>query len=139
MPALPNAGLGRRLLSLVYESLIVLAVLLIGDLLLLLAVDAAREPEFRPVVQLYLVAVVGAYFVGFWCAGGQTLPMKTWRIRVVGPDGGAVSWRRALVRYLVALASLLLPSLLWALVDRDGQFLHDRLAGTRIVQLPKSA
>jgi uncharacterized RDD family membrane protein YckC len=37
----------------------------------------------------------------------------------------------------VALVSLLLPSLAWALVDRERQFLHDRLAGTRLVQLPK--
>jgi uncharacterized RDD family membrane protein YckC len=26
--------------------------------------------------------------------------------------------------------------LLWALVDRDRQFLHDRLAGTRLVAVP---
>jgi uncharacterized RDD family membrane protein YckC len=137
--SVPNAGLGRRLLSLIYEILIVVAVLLIGDLILLLAFDAAQEPRYRPWVQIYLVSLVGAYFVSFWCAGGQTLPMKTWRIRVVGPDGGAVTPRRAMVRYLVALVSLLVPSLLWALVDRDRQFLHDRLAGTRIIQLPKSA
>lgn len=136
---LPAAGLGRRLLSLTYECLIVLALLMIGDLLLLLAFEPAREPEYRPLVQIYLVGVAGAYFVGFWSKGGQTLPMKTWRIRVVGPDGGPVGWRRALARYLVALASLLLPSLLWALVDRDRQFLHDRLAGTRLVELPKPA
>jgi uncharacterized RDD family membrane protein YckC len=135
--SLPSAGLGRRLLSLLYEGLIVLAVLLIGDLLLLLAFAPAREPEYRPLVQLYLVALTGVYFVGFWTAGGQTLPMKTWRIRVVGPDGGPVGWRRGLARYLVALVSLLLPSLAWALVDRERQFLHDRLAGTRLVQLPK--
>ncbi len=134
---LPNAGVGRRLMSLLYESLIVLAVLMIGDLALLLAFDPAREPEYRPLVQLYLVIVVGAYFVGFWTHGGQTLPMKTWRLRVVGPGDQPLAWRRALARYLIALVTLLLPSLLWAAVDRDRRFLHDRLAGSRVVLLPK--
>lgn len=138
-PSFPNAGVGRRLLSLVYESLIVLALLLIGDLVLLLAFAPAREPEYRPLVQLYLVILVGAYFVSFWTRGGQTLPMKTWRLRVVGPAGEPPTWARALARYLVALVTLLVPSLLWAAVDRDRQFLHDRLAGTRVVLLPKAA
>ena len=38
---------------------------------------------------------------------------------------------------LLAFASLALTGvgIGWALVDRDGQFLHDRLAGTRLIQI----
>jgi len=73
--------------------------------------------------------VLGAYFIWCWLRGGQTLAMKAWRIRLEG-----VSPRNALLRFLLAL--LLVPtgiSILWALFDRDRQFLHDRLAGTRLV------
>ena len=61
--------------------------------------------------------------------------MKTWRIRVVTRDGGALSVSVALRRYLLALISLGVCGLgfAWALVDKDRQFLHDRLAGTRLV------
>ena len=53
--------------------------------------------------------------------------MKAWHIRLVD-----VTPRKAVLRFVFAL--LLLPaSILWALFDRDRQFLHDRLAGTRLV------
>jgi uncharacterized RDD family membrane protein YckC len=65
--------------------------------------------------------------------------MKTWRLRLVAADGSALSVRQAALRYVVALAGMLLAGVgfLWALFDRDHQFLHDRLARTRIVRVPK--
>jgi uncharacterized RDD family membrane protein YckC len=60
--------------------------------------------------------------------------MKTWRIRVVSKDGGRVELMRGIRRYLIAVPGVAVfgLGLLWALVDRDRQFLHDRLAGTRL-------
>ncbi len=62
--------------------------------------------------------------------------MKTWRIRLVrAADGGAVNPGRAAHRFVLALLGTLAAGLgfAWALVDRDRQFLHDRLAGTALV------
>ena len=71
-----------------------------------------------------------------WRRGGQTLAMKAWRIRIVTREGAPLALRHALNRFLFALAGCLLAGagFLWALVDREGLFLHDRLAGTKIVQ-----
>jgi len=53
---------------------------------------------------------------------------------MIRENGQPVGLGRAIWRYALAWPSLLLcVGLLWALVDRDRQFLHDRLAGTRIV------
>ena len=95
----------------------------------------------RPLFQLYLLAIGGAYFVYCWSHGGQTLPMKTWRFRVVRADGAPLSTARALHRFALALLGFLALGLgfLWALVDRDRQFLHDRLAGTALVDAPLPA
>jgi uncharacterized RDD family membrane protein YckC len=94
----------------------------------------------RLLFQAYLLLVAGAYFIWFWRRGGQTLAMKTWRLRLVDTRGGALTPRLALARFvLAALGTLCLGAgFLWALVDRDRQFLHDRLAGTRIVSVPPS-
>ena len=90
----------------------------------------------RHLLQAWVLAVCGAYFVWFWTRGGQTLPMKTWRIRLVRDDGAPLGAgaraaplpaRGARPRSRSAWASL------WALVDRDRQFLHDRLAGTALI------
>lgn len=89
----------------------------------------------RHLLQLFLLAVFAAYFLWCWLRGGQTLAMKTWRIRLVAKDGhGRMAPKAALLRFFYAL--LLVPTtigIFWAMVDRDRQFLHDRLAGSLLV------
>jgi len=126
-----TAGLARRLASLFYEAMLVFAVALFAGYAFLLASGGAPlEGWLRHAHRAFLVAVLAAYFLWCWLRGGQTLAMKAWRVRLVGASPG-----RALARF--ALALVLLPtgvSILWALFDPDGQFLHDRLAGTRLVR-----
>jgi uncharacterized RDD family membrane protein YckC len=108
------------------------------------------------VLSFTLVFAAGALYYGwFWTAGRRTLPMKTWRLRITRGEGAPLGVRTALVRYMagwigpslallayVALRSsglaahaawLLALNYLWALVDPDRRFLHDRIAGTLIV------
>ena len=89
----------------------------------------------RHALQAWIVLVVGFYFVWFWTRGGQTLPMKTWHIRLVRHDGAAVGTARAIHRFVLALlgAAALGLGFLWALFDRDRQFLHDRMSGTALI------
>jgi uncharacterized RDD family membrane protein YckC len=56
-------------------------------------------------------------------------------MRIVTREGAPLDWARAARRYLFALCGTLLlgAGFLWAFVDRERLFLHDRLAGTRIV------
>lgn len=91
--------------------------------------DATRG-MLRHELQALVALALAAYYLFSWLRGGQTLAMKAWRIRLVD-----VTPRKALVR--LVLAALLLPvSIAWALFDRDRQFLHDRLAGTRLIYVP---
>ena len=71
---------------------------------------------------------------------GQTLPMKTWRMRLTLANGEPLGTSRAALRYLAAIASLatLGAGFLWALIDKDKQFLHDRVCGTRLFQTEAS-
>src|SRR5688500_15626474 len=91
--------------------------------------DTTHAGWARLALQVLIVFVFAGYFLWSWLRGGQTLAMKAWKIRLVDVTPG-----RALLRF--ALAALLVPtlaSIFWALWDRDRQFLHDRLAGTRLV------
>jgi uncharacterized RDD family membrane protein YckC len=130
------APLGRRLLSLIYEALLLAALLWCAALLFgAIEIEAATR-HARALFQAYLVLVTGAYFTWQWTHGGQTLPMKTWRLRLVSVSGDTVGPRLAWLRYAIALAGSLAGGIgfVWALVDPDRQFLHDRLAGTRVVR-----
>lgn len=130
-------GLWRRLLSMTYESLILFAVLFIAGFIFHLMFRDTGSLYFRPAFQLYLLAVAGGYFTWFWTHGGQTLPMQTWKLRVISLEGGGISGKQAVARYLFAVIGIFLLGcgILWALFDRERLFLHDRLAGTRIVRL----
>ncbi|MEF8769597.1 RDD family protein [Candidatus Accumulibacter contiguus] len=134
----PSSGRAflRRLLSMFYESLLLLAVLAV------LLVSAAHSPgrlrapwRRRVLLQAHCFLVMLIYFLWFWSNGRRTLAMKTWRIRLVTRDGLPVRPARALLRYLLSWPSIVLggAGILWALFDRDRQFLHDRLAGTQLI------
>jgi uncharacterized RDD family membrane protein YckC len=128
-------GLGRRLASGLYDLLLLAALVLVATFPFLAVFGDATSGWRRHVLQLWVLAVAGAYFTWFWTHGGQTLPMKTWRLRLVRGDGAAVSIPRAMHRYLLAALGFFALGLgfFWALLDREGQFLHDRLAGTALV------
>ena len=143
-PGAPAPGLGRRLASGLYDLLLLAALVLVATFPFLAVFGDATSGWRRHVLQLWVLAVAGGYFTWFWTHGGQTLPMKTWRLRLVRGDGAAVSIPRAVHRYLLAALGFFALGLgfLWALLDREGQFLHDRLAGTALVDAnapPRSA
>jgi uncharacterized RDD family membrane protein YckC len=126
-------GLWRRLASMAYEAVLLFAVAFFAAWLFFFASGArdATSGWLRYALQLFIGTVFAAYFLWCWLRGGQTLAMKAWGIRLID-----VSPTSALIRLL--LAAILVPtgiSLVWALFDRDRQFLHDRLAGTRLISV----
>lgn len=139
-PVVEIAGLRRRLASMLYEVLLLLGVLGLFYMLPNVLMGMAWNLIPGPLLQLLWVFLVcGAYFVYYWHRHGSTLAMQTWRLKVVDARDGRLPglWRAAL-RYAVAWPSLyfLGVGILWAILDRDRQFLHDRLAGTCVVLMP---
>jgi len=116
-----------------YEALLVFAVAFFAGWIFYFASGGrdATQGWLRHAEQAFLLAFLAAYFLWCWLRGGQTLAMKAWKIRLVD-----VTPARALLRFLYAV--VLVPtglSVLWVFVDKDKQFLHDRLAGTRLILL----
>ena len=117
-----------------YESLLLFAVAFFATWLFFFASGGrdATAGALRYELQAFIAFVFAAYFLWCWLRGGQTLAMKAWRIRLVD-----VTPRKALLRF--ALAAVLVPtgiSIVAVFFDSQRQFLHDRLAGTRLVLLP---
>ena len=108
-----------------------------------LAIVALRGGEPVPPGQLgYQLLLLGAtavFFITSWLRGGQTLGMRAWRLRVELESGEPLDARAGIVRFIGGLLSFLTGGLglLWLWIDRDELTWHDRLAGTRVVVLPK--
>lgn len=146
-----------------YEAFLLFSVVFAGAWVFDTLTESRHALKLRHVRQAWLFFLIGAYFIFFWCRNGQTLAMKTWQIRVVTLRGNGLSLKQAVIRYLLGwmlfLPALALSYLLqlrgwqsisvigigmvaWlstAYMHRERQFLHDHLAGTRLVNVPKVA
>lgn len=141
-----------------YECLLLLGVLSVTFMLPHLALGMIFNVSApRWLIALNFFGVIGAYFIWYWHKHGQTLAMQTWKMQLVRADGGKPALFQLFLRFFLALAIPLgmiyliqhaltaMPvshwypylgataGLLWAYFDRDRQFLHDRLAGTKII------
>ena len=156
------AGQLRRLGSLCYDFILLAALVVVaGGVFQPLFSFYGKLPWLDLLYQVYLLTVVFGYFAYCWIRSGQTLAMKTWKLRLTDArDGGRLRWSQAVVRFVVTalFSAPVLPAwswahfnpsqrwiaiavtawacvpLLWSLFDRDRRFLQDRLAGTRIIR-----
>ena len=139
-----------------YEGLLLFGVVFISGYLFSTLTQTRHALDNRHAMQAFLFLVLAVYFSWFWHKG-QTLAMKTWRMRLVDTSGQPVTYPRALVRYLLSWSWFLPPLAIlapfelsggevmvlcmgwvaiWALTtrfQREQQFWHDVWAGTRLV------
>jgi uncharacterized RDD family membrane protein YckC len=144
--ALPSATLLRRLAAMVYDGLLLLALLMIVTACFLpfTGGEAVTWQAFPLLTLLYWPALAGAVVVYFgmpWTERGQTLGMASWRIRVQRDDGYLLTWRDVVTRLAASMLSWLPAGLgwAWALFDPQRRAWHDQLSRTRVVLLPKAA
>jgi len=143
-PALP-----RRLIAILYDTLLVLPLIMLSvaislglyGALLKLTGGSQDALSLNP----YLVRTIAflscvGFFSAFWLKSGQTLGMQAWRIKLVRTSNGeTASAGQALLRCFGALLSAACAGAgyWWCLVDRNGRCWHDYLSGTELILLPK--
>ncbi|MDD2727846.1 RDD family protein [Malikia sp.] len=157
LPTTPT--LRRRMACWLYEGVLLFGVVFVAGLLFGLVTQTRHALHNRPEQQGFIFLVLGIYFSWCW-RHGQTLPMRTWHIRMLGPDGRPPTTGRALLRYLLSWIWVLPPLAAGALLRLQGaellglalawvalwaalsflhprrQFWHDAWAGTELVCAP---
>jgi len=135
------ASLGRRFGAIIYDSLLVLALMFLGTLpFIAVRGGAPVEPGNIP-HQFTMLAIAYLFFAGFWCRYGRTLGMQSWRLKIETADGRRPGFGMATYRFFAAIISWLPAGLgfWWQLWDKDGLTWHDRWSGTRLRYYPKTA
>lgn len=136
-----NASLWRRLGAIVYDLLLILALLFLATIpFIAIRGGEPVEASGNLPYQLTLATVVFVFFVGFWSRGGRTLGMQSWGLRVETDAGQIPTVMQASLRFFVAILSWLPIGLgyLWQLWDKDQLTWHDRLSNTRLVHYPRT-
>ena len=151
-------------MAMLYEAFLITAVEALAIFIYLFVTRNQHSPALDAGRNAVFFLVAALYFIHDWSASGHTLAMKTWRIKLVKVGYADVPLKSAFWRYVYAWGWVL-PGLLvcaafglrsvshvsaavgvsiiaWgmtAFLDEDRQFLHDKLAGTRLILLPKKA
>lgn len=130
-----SAPMPRRAAAMLYDALLLLAVLFVATFPVLPLTGGEPVPSGNPLYSAYLLGVAYLYFVLQWVRGGRTLGMGAWRVRLVATDGGQPGWGPCTLRFLGALACWLPAGLgfLSGVARPDGLAWHDRLSGTRLI------
>jgi len=130
----PSASLFKQLAAMVYDSLLICAVLFFASAVALLF-NHGEAIESNPLFSLYLLFTLFTYYAWFWRNSGQTLGMRAWKIRIVSEFGGNPGWGSSYLRLVFALLSFCCLGLgyLWRIFKPYTW--HDRLSQTRIVDV----
>jgi uncharacterized RDD family membrane protein YckC len=154
---LPTPSLKKRLVCFVYEALLLFGLVFFVGIVFDIATQSRHALSNRPHREMLLFISIGCYLMYFWLNGGQTLAMKTWKIRLVNLQGQSISKFQALIRYFLIwmwfipaliiielfelkhwnmIIALSLGMLVWTLsiyTNKDNQYLHDIITKTRLV------
>ena len=130
----PPASLIKQLAAMVYDSLLIFAVLFLGTAIVLIF-NQGEAIVSSPMFNLYLILIVFSFYAWFWTKSGQTLGMRVWKIRIVSEFGGNPSWSIAYLRLLFAVVSMACLGIgyLWRLFKPYTW--HDHLSQTLIVDV----
>ncbi|MGX5915581.1 RDD family protein [Aliidiomarina sp. Khilg15.8] len=147
----PRAGFARRMGAFLYDLLAIIAMLMLAALVALGFValliklgaivlgpdqDPASVMEGNPLYMLYLVAVVFWFYGGFWVRGGQTIGMRSWRIKVQNTDGSCIGWKQAFIRFITAALGL---GNIGVLFSKENLAWQDRAAKCEVIVLSVEA
>jgi len=127
-------GIFKRLAIIIYDALLLIAVLFLATLVLLpFQADNIFEPNSWQ-FSLYLLFVSFLFYSWFWTRGGQTLGLLAWKLRVVNKEGRSISWRQAAIRFSVAILSWGICGLgfFWVLFNKERLTWHDIVSKTHL-------
>jgi uncharacterized RDD family membrane protein YckC len=130
-----TAPLWRRLASMCYDSLLMLALLIFATSLILPLNQGHAYQPHHWLYRSYLFTLISLFYIGFWMYGGQTLGMRAWRIRVCSIAGHSLTLKQAFFRYLLAIPSILFVGIgfWWALLDSQGDTCYDRWSRSKVI------
>lgn len=129
-------GLLKRLVIMFYDAILLITVLFFAAIIVSVPLNITLDHPLFPLFIIYIYSV-GFLFLGWcWTHGGQTLGLKTWKIKLISDSGNEVNWKEALIRYLASLLCWLSCGIgfLWCYTNKERLAWNDLLSKTRLQQ-----
>ncbi len=133
-----TAGFIKRICALIYDSLVVIGIILSLTLALVWLNNGPGESgSLVSYIQLSIIIFSGPLFYSyFWIKNqGQTLGMQAWRIKLVTAENKNITLKDSIKRCFFSI--ILFPGYLWILIGKDKLSWADILSNTKIVKFEK--
>ena len=140
MNTLPNSNpvsLPRRVLVIIYDSILLAAVLIFTSLPIIIPFKITIEHTLYPLYIIYIYFIAFIFFAWNWTHGGQTLGLKTWKIKLIADSGKNVTWKQSFLRYIGSLICWLSCGIgfLWCYTNKDRLAWNDIISKTRLTKI----
>jgi uncharacterized RDD family membrane protein YckC len=135
-----NVNLKRRFMSIIYDSLLILSIMIIGTLPFIAIRYGEAVESNSNYYQFTLFIIIYFFLVGFWSISGRTLGMQSWGLRLETLDGYRPNIIQCSIRFFAAIVSWLPFGLgfWWQLFDKQNLTWHDRISKTKIFYYPRN-
>lgn len=149
---LPPAPLWRRLVALIYDALLLIALWFITAGLVVTLYPKTGLPmddingiavptrlALQGVLFPLLLLVTWGFYAWFWSHGGQTLGMRAWKLLSRDQHRRPMTLLQTVSRFLAGILSTALFGIGWLMALLPArQTLHDRLSSSETVVVPKA-
>ncbi len=127
-------GFIRLFAAILYDLLLLIAVLFFATFIILPLNGGKAFEKANYWYPLYLIFTSFVYYGWFWTHGGQTLGLKTWKIRLLSENNRPISWKQALIRFITAFFSSLClgTGFVWIFVNKKHRSWHDLTSKTSL-------
>ena len=126
----------RRLLSILYDSFLIFALLIIMTMPFY-SFDVAEHSVLKIIMQIYIYLIIQFFFVWFWVNNRATLGMRSWGITITDEKGNGISYKRAIIRFNMAIMSFAIFGLGFfiSIFRKDKKCMHDIISKTYLTKL----
>ena len=127
-----NVSFLRRLGSIIYDFFLVFSFVFFieGVVIIINNKQAITSSLFFYLLTLPLIY---AYFSMSWIRGKQTLGMRAWKFEIIQKDGSNVTQKQSLIRFLLAIISLLGIGFIFQFFNQHKLPLHDYYSKTYLI------
>jgi len=132
-----HVSLLRRFGAIFYDAFLLLTVLFVASFLIVIPTGIKPEDPYFFLFQIYIFVIAYLYFAWCWTRSGQTLGMRTWKMKVVNEDESKLTWGTSLLRFVIAMLSWLPLGLgfVWSIWDKQHRTWHDIASKTKLVKV----
>ena len=134
-----SAGFLKRILALIYDSLLIAAIIIVASLLLVfINGEYAKPGTLLSFIQFLISILAGPLFYSyFWLTNdGQTTGMQAWKIKLVSSNESKLNMKQAYLRCLISVISFLFIGIgyFWILFNKNNLSWSDMATKTRIIK-----